>query len=210
MMGCSTPEHSTGKVILTENCLCSPEQTLQGAQGARLVLYTRDAAATPGIALGTAMGQPRHHQWGTNLPQKRLCSLGKVTECLNCGKLPSVLQQLHHHRAHEAQAREGLLSSGWSPSSGTQPREAGSSAPVVFWCTFSTGIVLWSFLPTEETLASTPHQVHGLLIQQQFPRSPRGIAHSSRAFPWGDQSMDCLNLSHSPAPCFLPVNVWND
>lgn len=51
MMGCSTPEHSAGKVIL-----CSPEQTLQGAQGARLGLYTRDAAATPGIALGTAMG----------------------------------------------------------------------------------------------------------------------------------------------------------
>lgn len=59
MMGCSTPEHSTGKVILTENCLCSPEQTLQGAQGARLVLYTRDAAATPGTALGKDKAAPK-------------------------------------------------------------------------------------------------------------------------------------------------------
>lgn len=54
--GCYRPEHSTGKEILTENCLCSPEQALQGAQGARLVLHTQDAAATPGIALGTATG----------------------------------------------------------------------------------------------------------------------------------------------------------
>lgn len=82
MMGCSTPEHSTGKVILTENCLCSPEQTLQGAQAGALLQGLQQPLQ--GLLLAPQREQPKHHhqhQGGTNLPQKRFCSLGEV--CLN-------------------------------------------------------------------------------------------------------------------------------
>lgn len=171
MTGCSTPEHSTGKVILTENCLCSPEQTLQGARGARLVQQPLQ-----GLLWALQQEQPKRPQRGTNLPQKRLCSLGKVTECLKCGKLPSVPQHLHHHRPREAQALE-RLSSVWSHSSGIEEW----LAPQLLWVLDA---FLHSHFPVELFTAwgdSGQHttmikKVHGVLTQLQFPRSLGGIA----------------------------------
>lgn len=169
------------------------------------------AAATPGIALGTATGaaQTSPSAPGRDKPAPK--------EVLLSGrgmfKLSSVFQQLHHHGAHEVQAPETLLSSCWCHSSGITKKSSWFLNPCGLLMHFLHRHCPVELLLTEEALASTPQwlrEVHGLLIQHQFPRSLRGIEHSSRALPWGGQPMDCLNLLYLPAPCFLPVNVWND